>query len=158
MFVAADDETLIEMRAMRGKKFFTFEGTENEGDTRVHDEGPHEQRAEHERVATARGREQRQDRKSVTEKCAGDVAHKNFCGRPIVTQKTQTAGGDGKRDPKYERVVHVRCEHHPTQRARQRHAARHSVNAIHEVIGVDQTDDPQKRDDDAHHAQMQFTK
>ena len=80
----------------------------NERDARVHDEGPHQERAEHERVAALRGREQRQDRKGITEEGAGDIAHKNFGGRPVVTEKTQTTGGDGKRDPKHKVVVHVR--------------------------------------------------
>ena len=74
-----------------------------------------------------------------------------------MTEKAQTARGDGQRDPKYKQVVHVRREHHPAQRGRQRHTARNAVDAIHEVVGVREADDPQKRDDDSHDAQLQFT-
>jgi len=56
MTVAADDETLVEMRAMRGKNIFAFERADDERDARVHDERPHQERAEHERVAALRGR------------------------------------------------------------------------------------------------------
>lgn len=57
VFVAADDETLIEVRAMRVENAFTFEGAADEGDARVHDEGPHQEGAEHEGVAAFVGGE-----------------------------------------------------------------------------------------------------
>ncbi len=37
MGVSADDETLIEVRAMRGEDILTFEGAANERDARVHE-------------------------------------------------------------------------------------------------------------------------
>ena len=156
MRTPADDESLIQMRAMRGEDVFAFERAADERDARVHDERPHQERAEHERVAALIGREQRQNRECITEKRAGNVAHKNFCGRPIVREKTQTARGDGKRDRKHKTVAHVRREHHPAQPARKRDAARDAVNAVHEVVGVGESDDPQKRDDDSDNAQLQF--
>lgn len=156
MRIPADDEPLIQMRAMRFKNIFTVEGATNERDARVHDERPHQQRADEKRVAALRCGKKRQHRKRVTEKCAGNVAHKNFCGRPVVTEKTQTACGNDQRQRKNKIVVRVRCERHPAERARQRHAARDTVNAVHEVVRVDESHDPQKRDDDSHRAQMQF--
>jgi len=80
VFVAADDETLIKVRAMRVENAFTFEGTADEGDARVHDEGPHQEGAEHEGVAAFVGGEQWENRESVTEEGAASVAHENFGG------------------------------------------------------------------------------
>ena len=143
--VSADDETLIEVRAMRGEDVLTFEGAANERDARVHDEGPHEKRAEHERVAFLVRCHQRQNRKGVTEESGGNVAHENFCGVPVVSEKTERARGDGERDPKHERVRQirdVRREQNPAQPSRKRHTARHAVNAVHEVVGVRESDDP----------------
>ena len=59
MFVARDDETLIEVCAMRGEDGFAFERAADEGDARVHDEGPHQEGAKHEGVAAFVGGEQR---------------------------------------------------------------------------------------------------
>ena len=80
MFVATHDKTLIEMSAVPDEKVFTLEHTPNEGDACVHDEGPHQERAKHERIAAFIGGDQRQDRKRISEKCAANIAHKNFCG------------------------------------------------------------------------------
>lgn len=80
VFVAADDETLIEVRAMRVENAFAFEGAADEGDARVHDEGPHQEGTEHEGVAAFVGGEQRQDGEGVAEEGAACVAHKNFGG------------------------------------------------------------------------------
>jgi len=143
--VSANDETLIDVRAMRGKDVLAFEGAPNERDARVHDDRPHEERAEHERVAFLVRRHQRQNRKGVTEEGGGNVAHENFCGVPVVSEKTERARGDGERDPKHERVRQirdVRREQNPAQPSRKRHAARHAVNAVHEVVGVRESDDP----------------
>jgi len=145
MGVSADDETLIDMRAMRGKDVLAFEGTANERDTRVHDDRPHEERTEHERVAFCVRRHQRHDRERVSEEGGGNVAHENFCGVPIVSEKTERARGERERDPKHERVRQirdVRREQNPAQPRRKRHTARHAVNAVHEVVGVRESDDP----------------
>ena len=80
MFVAADDETLIEVGAMRGENGFAFEGAADEGDARVHDEGPHQEGAEHEGVAAFAGGEEREDGEGVAEEGAACVAHENFGG------------------------------------------------------------------------------
>jgi len=80
VFVAADDEALIDVRAMRGKDVLTFDGAADEGDPCVHDEGPHQESAEHEGVATFVGGEERQDGEGVTEEGAACVAHENFGG------------------------------------------------------------------------------
>ena len=143
--VTADDETLVEVRAMRSEDVLTFDSAADECDARVHDESPKEERAEHERVAFLVGGEQRHDRKTVTEEGAGNVAHENFGGMPVVSEKTETARGDGERDPKHERVrqiVDVGCEQCPAQTRRERDAARNAVDAVHEVVGVRESDDP----------------
>lgn len=80
VFVARDDETLIEVGAMRGEDVLAFEGAADEGDARVHDEGPHQEGAEHEGVAAFAGGEKREDGEGVTEKGAACVAHENFGG------------------------------------------------------------------------------
>lgn len=80
VFVADDDETLIEVRAMRGEDVLAFEGAADEGDARVHDEGPHQEGAEHEGVAAFAGGEEREDGEGVTEEGAACVAHENFGG------------------------------------------------------------------------------
>lgn len=80
MFVAADDETLIEVGTMRGEDVLAFEGAADEGDARVHDEGPHQEGAEHEGVAAFAGREEWEDGEGVTEEGAACVAHENFGG------------------------------------------------------------------------------
>jgi len=78
MTVTADDETLIEMRAMRLQNIFAAERTLPKREARIKDERPDEECAEHERVAAFAGRDQRQDCKRITEKRAGNVAHENF--------------------------------------------------------------------------------
>lgn len=80
VFVAANDETLIEVIAVCGEDVLAFEGAADEGDARVHDEGPHQEGAEHEGVAACVGGEQRQDGEGVTEEGAACVAHENFGG------------------------------------------------------------------------------
>src|SRR5262245_5438500 len=149
MFVTADDETLIEMRTMTIEKFFTPEQALKERDACIHDECPHEEGAKHESIAALVGREQGQDSEGITKKRTGDVAHEDFGGRPVVTEKTQAAGGNGQRDPKHKVVMHVRCQHHPTERTGQGYTTRDSVDAVHKVVGVGQTDDPQKSDDNS---------
>jgi len=80
VFVAANDETLIKMGAMRGEDVLAFEGAADEGDARVHDEGPHQEGAEHEGVAAFACREERQDGEGVAEEGAACVAHEYFGG------------------------------------------------------------------------------
>ncbi len=80
VFVARDDETLIEVRAMRGEDVLAFEGAADEGDARVHDKGPHQEGAKHEGVAAFAGREEREDGEGVAEEGAACVAHENFGG------------------------------------------------------------------------------
>jgi len=80
VFVAADDETLIEVRAMRGEDVLAFAGAADEGDARVHDEGPHQEGAKHEGVAAFTGGEEREDGEGVAEEGAACVAHENFGG------------------------------------------------------------------------------
>ena len=74
-----------------------------------------------------------------------------------MKKKTEAAGRDGERDPKREGVFHVHGKQHPADAARKRHAACKAVDAVHEVVGVGQADDPQKGDDEAHHAKRQFS-
>lgn len=73
-----------------------------------------------------------------------------------MKEKTQTARGDGECDPKNKVVIRVCGEEHPAKRARQRHAARNAVDAVHEVVGVGETDDPQDGDDETHRAERQL--
>lgn len=73
-----------------------------------------------------------------------------------MKEKTQTARGDGECDPKNKVVIRVCGEEHPAKRARQRHAARNAVDAVHEVVGVGETDDPQDGDDETHRAELQL--
>ena len=80
VFIAADDEALIDVRAMRGEDVLAFEGAADEGDARVHDEGPHQEGAEHEGVAAFVGGEERQDGEGVPEEGAACVAHEDLGG------------------------------------------------------------------------------
>src|SRR5688500_5980877 len=78
-----------------------------------------------------------------------------------MRQKTQTARSGGKRDPEAELSDQVACiesKQPPSKSACERHTACHAINAIHHVIGVGETDDPQKSDDDAHNAELKFAK
>jgi len=74
-----------------------------------------------------------------------------------VTEKSQTTRGDRKSDPKRIRDVGIRRERHPAQASRKRDAARDAVDAVHEVVGVGETDDPQKRDDDPKGSERKHT-
>lgn len=74
-----------------------------------------------------------------------------------MKEKTQTARGDGERDPKNEVVIRVRGEEHPTERGGERDTARDAVDAVHEVVGVGETDDPQDGDDETDRAELQLT-
>lgn len=155
MRIPADDEALVEMRAVRGEDVLAPERAADEGNACVHDEGPEQERAEHERVALLVGGEQGHDRETVSEEGTGNVAHKNFGGLPIVDEKSKAACGNRQRDPEHERVREVRdvCrEQCPAQPSRERYAARHAVNAVHEIVGVGQPEDPQEGDDDSDRA------
>lgn len=74
-----------------------------------------------------------------------------------MKEKTQTARGDGERDPKNEVVICVRGEEHPTERGGEGNTARNAVDAVHEVVGVGQADDPQNGDDEADCAKLQLS-
>src|SRR3989304_8910277 len=154
MFVSTDDETLIKMRAMGGKKFFALERASNERYAGVHYEGPHQERAEHQCVAALIGRKQGQDSKGITKKRAGNIAHEYFCRRPVMKEKTQTAGRNCERDPKCKIVLHVCRKQHPSDTARKSDSARHTVNPVHKIVGIGQTNDPQKGDYESHYAEL----
>lgn len=74
-----------------------------------------------------------------------------------MKEKTQTARGDGERDPIDEVLIRVCGEEHPTEGGRESDTTRDAVNAIHKVIGVGETDDPQNGDDKADRAELQST-
>lgn len=143
---------------MRGEDVFAFEGAADEGDACVHDEGPHQEGAEHEGVAAFTCGEERQDGEGVTEEGAACVAHEDLGGRPVVKEKAEAARGDGKRDPIDEVIVCARGEEHPTEGGGESDTARNAVDAVHEVVGVGETDDPQEGDDETDHAELQLPK
>ncbi len=73
-----------------------------------------------------------------------------------MKEKTQTARGDGKCDPK-DKVVTCACgEEHPTEGGRERDPTCNAVDAIHEVVGVGETDDPEDGDDEADDAERKL--
>ena len=74
-----------------------------------------------------------------------------------MKEKAQTARGDGERDPINEVLIRVCGEEHPTKGGGEGDTARDAVDAVHEVVGVSETDDPQDGDDEADHAEMQLT-
>lgn len=75
-----------------------------------------------------------------------------------MKEKTQTTRSDGKRDPIDEVLIRVCGEEHPTEGGRERNTACNAVDAVHEVVGVGETDDPQDGDDEADRAEWQLTK
>ena len=158
-FDSADNQSLVEMRSMRGEDILASRGATQEGDARVHDERPQDGGAEHERVAAAMASRQREDGKGEAEERAGNIAHEDAGRRPVVTEEAETGRGNGQGDPKGKRILESAergGESHPTERRGKCHAARDAVNAVHEIIGVDESDDPQKRDDDSDDTQMQL--
>ncbi len=74
-----------------------------------------------------------------------------------MKEKAQTARGDGERDPIDEVLIRVCGEEHPTEGGRERDTARDAVDAVHEVVGVGETDDPQEGDDETDRAELQLT-
>lgn len=74
-----------------------------------------------------------------------------------MKEKAQTARGDGERDPIDEVLIRVCGEEHPTECGRERDTARDAVDAVHEVVGVGETDDPQEGDDETDRAEWQLT-
>lgn len=75
-----------------------------------------------------------------------------------MKEKTQTASGDGKCDPINEVLIRVCGEKHPTERGGEGDTTRNAVDAVHEVVGVGETDDPQDGDNEADRAEWQLTK
>ncbi len=75
-----------------------------------------------------------------------------------MKEKAQTARGDGERDPIDEVLIRVCGEEHPTKRGGESDTARNAVDAVHEVVGVGETDDPQEGDDETDRAELQLTK
>ena len=74
-----------------------------------------------------------------------------------MKEKAQTARGDGERDPIGEMLIRVCGEEHPAEGGRERDTASDAVDAVHEVVGVGETDDPQNGDDEADRAKLQLT-
>ena len=58
MFVSAEYQTLKQMRAMTCEDILAFDEAAEERDERVHDDDPHQERADQQRVATRIGRDQ----------------------------------------------------------------------------------------------------
>lgn len=73
-----------------------------------------------------------------------------------MKEKAQTARGDGERDPKDKVVTRARGEEHPTEGGRKRDPACNAVDAVHEVVGIGETDDPQDGDDEADDAERKL--
>lgn len=74
-----------------------------------------------------------------------------------MKEKAQTARGDGERDPIDEVLIGICGEEHPTESGRERDTARNAVDAVHKVVGVGETDDPQEGDDEADRAELQLS-
>ncbi len=74
-----------------------------------------------------------------------------------MKEKAQTARGDGERDPIHEVLIRVCGEEHPTEGGGERDTASNAVDAVHEVVGVGETDDPQEGDDEADRAELQLS-
>ena len=74
-----------------------------------------------------------------------------------MKEKAQTACGDGEGNPKDKVVTCVRGEEHPTEGGRERDPACNTVDAVHEVVGVGETDDPEDGDDEANDAERKLT-
>ena len=75
-----------------------------------------------------------------------------------MKEKAQTTRGDGKRDPIDEVLIRVCGEEHPTERGREGDTTRDAVDAVHEVVGVGETDDPEDGDDEADDAERKLPK
>ena len=74
-----------------------------------------------------------------------------------MKEKAQTASGDGERDPIDEVLIRVCGEEHPTESGGEGDTARDAVDAVHEVVGVGETDNPEDGDDEADNAELQLT-
>ena len=74
-----------------------------------------------------------------------------------MKEKAQTARGNGERDPIDKVLIRVCGEEHPAERGGESDTARDAVDAVHEVIGVGETDDPQDGDDETDRAELQLT-
>lgn len=74
-----------------------------------------------------------------------------------MKEKAQTARGNGECDPIDEVLIRVYSEEHPTEGGGKGDTARDAVDAVHEVVGVGETDDPQDGDDEADRAELQLT-
>lgn len=74
-----------------------------------------------------------------------------------MKEKAQTARGDGECDPKDKVVTCARGEEHPTERGGERDPACNAVEAVHEVVGVGKTDDPENGDDEADDAERKLS-
>ena len=54
-------------------------------------------------------------------------------------------------------MTRARGEEHPTEGGRERDSACNAVDAVHEVVGVGETDDPEDGDDEANDAERKLT-
>ena len=73
-----------------------------------------------------------------------------------MKEKAQAARGDGERDPINKMLIRVCGEEHPTEGGRERDTARNAVDAVHEIVGVGETDDPEDGDDEANDAERKL--
>lgn len=74
-----------------------------------------------------------------------------------MKEKTQAACGDGEGDPINKVLIGVCGEEHPTEGSGESDTTRNAVDAVHEVVGVGETDDPQDGDDESDRAELQLT-
>ena len=73
-----------------------------------------------------------------------------------MKEKAQTARANSECDPKDKVVTRARGEEHPTEGGGERDPACNAVDAVHEVVGVGETDDPENGDDEANDAERKL--
>lgn len=74
-----------------------------------------------------------------------------------MKEKAEAARGDGERDPIDKVIVRARGKEHPAEGGGEGDTARDAVDAVHEVVGVGETDDPQEGDDETDCAELQLS-
>ena len=141
-------EKLIEMRAVGFHDLLAMQEPSEKGEGRVVDDIKQQERYDKKRgVGTiVAGGYNRQHRKGKTQKGTSHVAHKDLSRRKVINQKTQRPGNDRVgQDINQEAALH-QGYHTEKNAGNKRDATHQTVQAIHEIKGVRQSQYPQKGD------------
>jgi hypothetical protein len=147
MIAVRRQRALIEMLAMRLPDALAAQKAHQQGQRRIGEVIKRQDQRWCPEPLGGHGQEQPADH--IAKGNAADIAEKNLCRWPIPAQKSRRGGGGGERQQR-QIVIPRRSEQRyegDAQTQEDRLAAGDAVNAVHEIVEIDEPD-PQQRGGD----------